>query len=295
MGKPWQQAFFAWVIRLGGRRLAYACVYVVAAWYVLLVPVARRRCRPFLDRRFPCSRNPAVRFYQTYRRIVAMGKALIDCAVLGMAGPGSLQIRFSQGDRLKSLLREGQGLIVVNSHVGGWQVAMSALGCLGTPVSIVMHTAPGDIDPRWFTQPGGDVPFSIVDPDQPMGGIMEMIGVLQRGQVLCIMADRVFGDDPNTLESDFLGAPVRFPVSPYRLASMRGTPIAVLFSNKTGTSTYDLYMAKVIRVPAGVGRRNEAYAPYVKEFAESLEAYAWSRPWQFFNFHNMWESPSLHG
>ncbi len=289
VGKRWQFTFFSWLLRHGGRRLAYVCMYVVAAWYVLLSRFVRRRCRYYLDRRFPNVRSPLIRLWHDYRRIEALGESLLDRAAFGLIGPDSLRVDFSDGPRLKELIDEGRGLIILNSHVGCWQVAMSALSWLKVPVSIVMHSAAGDIDPRWFAAWSGKVPFSIIDPAQPMGGIMEMIGVLQRGEVLGLMADRVFGDDPNTLAADFLGAPVQFPVSAYRLASMRGTPIVVVFSHKTGGSTYRIELPGVIRVPSGLGRSNTAYAPYLEQFSAALDTYVQTHPWQFFNFHEMWE------
>jgi len=82
---------------------------------------------------------------------------------------------------------------------------------------------------------------------------------------------------------------VHFPVSPYRLASMQGTPIAVVFSHKTGFSRYHIELARVIRVPAELGRSNDAYAPYLRQFVEALEAFTSSHPWEFFNFHDMWQ------
>jgi predicted LPLAT superfamily acyltransferase len=154
-----------------------------------------------------------------------------------------------------------------------------------------MHQRAGDIDPRWFQHAGEEAGLSIIDPAENMGGIMEMIGTLKRAEILGLMADRVFGDDPNTLEATFLGAPVHFPVSPYRLASMQGTPVAVVFSYKTGFSTYRIRLARVIRVPAGLGRSNEAYLPYLQQFVEALEMFIQSRPWDFFNFHDMWQRP----
>ena len=289
VGKRWQFAFFGWLIRHGGRRLAYLCMYVVAAWYVLLSPFVRRRCRHYLNRRFPHTRNPIVRLWHDYRRIESLGESLIDRAAFGLIGPGSLHVDFPDGLRLRELIAEGRGLIILNSHVGCWQVALSALSWLNVPVSVVMHSAAGDIDPRWFAAWGGKVPFSIIDPVQPMGGIMEMIGVLQRGEVLGLMADRVLGDDPNTLAADFIGAPVQFPVSAYRLASMRGTPIVVVLSHKTGWSTYRIELPAVIRVPSGLGRSNAAYTPYLRQFVDSLDAHSRNHPWQFFNFHNMWQ------
>ncbi len=290
VGKRWQFAFFAVLIRMGGRRLAYLCMYVVVAWYVLFRPFVRRRCRHYLNRRFPETRNPLVRLWHDYRRIEALGESLIDRAAYGFFGPKALHVDFPEGPCLRELVDEGRGLIILNSHVGCWQVAMSAFSYLRTPVSIVIHQRAADIDPRWFHSDGREVPFSIIDPSQPMGGILQMIGVLKQNRILGLMADRVFGDDPNTLETAFLGEPVHFPVSPYRLASMQGTPIAVVFSYKTGFSTCRAELSRVIRVPVGLGRSNTAYAPYLRQFADALEGFVSSHPWQFFNFHDMWQA-----
>jgi predicted LPLAT superfamily acyltransferase len=326
VGKRWQFAFFALLLRAGGRRLAYWFMYLVAAWYVLLRPFVRRRCRYYLDRRFPEMRNPVVRLWHDYRRIEALGESLIDRGAFGLLGPQALQLDFPEGPRLRELMEEGRGLIFLNSHFGCWQVAMSALHYLHVPVSIVMHQGAADIDPRWFqesrqysvgssrreeervhtaepTADGGGpttdyrlpttgsqfLPFSIIDPAQPMGGVLEMIAALKANHILGLMADRVFGNDPNTLAASFLGAPVHFPVSPYRLASMQGTPIAVVFSYKTGFSRYRIELARIVRVPAGRGRSNAAYAPFLQQFVEALEASVASHPWQFLNFHDMWQ------
>jgi predicted LPLAT superfamily acyltransferase len=313
VGKRWQFAFFALLLHVGGRRLAYLFMYVVAAWYVLLRPFVRRRCRYYLNRRFPEVRNPLVRLWHDYRRIEALGESLIDRGAFAMdKGSGTfcrhspkgaprkryltpfpaLQLDFPEGPRLRELMDEGRGLIFLNSHCGCWQVAMSALHYLGTPVSIVMHQGAADIDPRWFQRDRGEALLSIIDPAQPMGGILEMIAALKANHILGLMADRVFGDDPNTLAVPFLGVPVHFPVSPYRLASMQGTPIAVVFSYKTGFSRYRIELARIIRVPAGLGRSNAVYAPYLWQFVEALEAFVSSHPWQFFNFHDMWQAPA---
>ena len=130
VGRRWQQAFFAALIRIGGRRPAYACMYFVVLWYVLLRPFVRRRCRYYLDRRFPDVKNPLIRLWHDYRRIVALGGSLIDRGAFGLLGPGTLKVEFPEGRDLQTLIDEGRGLIVLNSHVGCWQVAMSAFSYL---------------------------------------------------------------------------------------------------------------------------------------------------------------------
>jgi predicted LPLAT superfamily acyltransferase len=100
VGKRWQFAFFAMLIRVGGRRLAYLFMHVVVAWYVLLYPFVRRRCRYYLDRRFPEVRNPLVRLWHDYRRVEALGESLIDRAAFGLLGPKALRLDFREGPRL---------------------------------------------------------------------------------------------------------------------------------------------------------------------------------------------------
>jgi predicted LPLAT superfamily acyltransferase len=167
---------------------------------------------------------------------------------------------------------------------------MSTFRYLRVPVSIVIHQEATDIDPRWFHYAGSEMPFSIIDPAQPLGGVLEMIAVLKNNHVLGLMADRVFGNDPNTLPARFLGAPVYFPISPYRLASMQGTPIAVVYSHKANFSMCRVELARIIRVPPDLGRSNAAYAPYLGQFVETLEAFVVAHPWEFFNFHDMWQA-----
>ena len=117
-----------------------------------------------------------------------------------------------------------------------------------------------------------------------------MVAALKRGEVLSVMGDRLLGSDRNGLAVDFLGAPVRFPFSAYKLASATGAPIAVLLSRKLGPAAYAVELARVIEVPPGLGRGGEGFRPYVAELAALLEAYVEDNPYQFFNFFDMWDS-----
>lgn len=49
-----------------------------------------------------------------------------------------------------------------------------------------------------------------------------------------------------------------------------------------------LQLARVIRVPANLGRKPAAYLPYAREFSRALEAFVAEHPYQFFNFYDMW-------
>jgi predicted LPLAT superfamily acyltransferase len=64
----------------------------------------------------------------------------------------------------------------------------------------------------------------------------------------------------------------------------------VVYSYKTSFSICRVELARIIRVPPGLGRSNAVYAPYLQQFVETLETFAATHPWEFFNFHDMWQS-----
>jgi predicted LPLAT superfamily acyltransferase len=291
VGAAWQHRFFYGLIRLGGRRVAYAMLALVVLYYVLLRPDQRRKSEFYLRRRFPEAKKTMLLLH-SYRMSLALGKSLIDRAVVGILGPSSTQVTLRGREELLSLLDEGKGLILITAHAGSWQTAMAALDFLQQPVSLLMQREEGDIDRHYFEHGGRECPFRIIDPSGYLGGALEMIGVLKAGEILSVMGDRMLGSDRNAVAVDFLGAPVPFPFSAYKLASATGAPIGVLLSAKTGIDRYELRLARVIRVPAGLRRGSAAFVPYVRQFAETLEDYTRRHPYQFFNFYDMWDSES---
>lgn len=288
LGSRLQHRIFYLLIRVGGRRAAYVLLFFVTWYYVLFRRDVRARCHPYLRHRFPQDRATS-RLTDCFRMSHALGKSLVDRATVGIAGPDALKIVVRGQDELLRMVREGRGLILLIAHVGCWQAAMSALKFLRVPVNLLMQREAGDVDRHYFEHAGMDCPYRLIDPNGFLGGTIDLLQALKRGEVVSMMGDRMLGTDQNGVEVPFLGETVRFPVSAYRLASLSGAPIAVLLSAKTGSDEYLLEMHDIIRVPAGLSRRPEAYAPYVGQFAAALEDYCRKHPYQFFNFYDMWD------
>ncbi|MFA5514732.1 MAG: lysophospholipid acyltransferase family protein [Desulfuromonadales bacterium] len=286
VGSRLQHRIFYLLIGLGGRRPAYALLYLVVLYYVLFRPSLRRRSYPYLRRRFP--RQPP-RLVDSFRMSLALGQVLVDRATVGILGPAALRVGLEGRKELIDLVAEGRGLILMTAHVGCWQVAMSAFDFLQAPVNLLLQREDGDIDRHYFEHAGIESPYRIIDPRGFLGGTLEMIAALKRGEVLSVMGDRMLGNDRNGIEADFLGAPVRFPYSAYKLASATGAPVAILLSAKTGPDVYALRLCSVLRVPAGLGRKAADFAPFAARFAEILEQYCGEHPYQFFNFFDLWE------
>ncbi len=284
IGSNLQHQFFYLMIRIGGRRAAYALLYIVVFWYVLFYPSIRRKAGFYLRHRFPGEKL----FGHTFRMCLMLGKALVDRAIVGILGPAQMKVKLNGKQELLDLLAEDKGLILINAHAGCWQAAMSAMTFMDTPVSMLMQREDGDVDRHYFEHAGMECPYHIIDPRSYLGGSLEMLGVLKRKEIMSVMGDRVFGNPKNSIRVPFLGEDANFPISAFKLAAATGTPCAILLSYKTGPDSYELTLAKVIRVPEGTGKSHDDLRPSVMELVHTLEDYCENHPYQFFNFFDMW-------
>ncbi len=288
IGSNWQHQIFYILIRSGGKQLAYLLLFFVVLYYVLFRPSVRNRSSYYLKRRFP-GRNSLFMLWDSYLLSLGIGLTLVDRAILGISGVENLDVSLEGREILVNLLAEGRGLILVTAHVGCWQLAMSSLSALDTEVNLLIHREEGDLDRHFFEHAGEKPPYRIIDPAGYLGGALEMLQVLKNGKLLCIMGDRVMGAEGSTISVDFLGAPVKLPFSPYKLASATGAPLAVIFPYRTDSGGYALKVAKIIRVPENLGRSANGYLPFAREFVTALEQFVTEHPYQFYNFYNMWE------
>jgi predicted LPLAT superfamily acyltransferase len=276
IGGNWQQKFFYWLMRLGGKSRGYHMANIVTFWYVLFYPSIRRRCSFYLNRRFPRRR-----WFDTYRLVRTYGRTLVDMMVLQMFGPDSVGHESPDHDRLSSLCAGERGFVLLHAHVGCWQIGMSTLKEFSKKVSIVMIP-----EARTVELFGSNA--RVIDPREGLQSVMAMTEALLSGEIVAMMGDRLFGSDQNAVPVKFLGGRALFPVTPFRLASAAQVPVVVMTVPKIGANLYSMRLTKIIEVPPNLGRATEPYAPYAQQFADCIEQFTRDFPWQYHNFFDLW-------
>jgi predicted LPLAT superfamily acyltransferase len=279
----WTHKFFAWLIRYGGKARGYHIAYFASFWYVLFYPSIRRRCRFYLDHRFPNRRRWDQRFMDDFRLIRTFAITMVDMIILKVLGPTAFSAHCPQHDELIQRCAREQGFILLHAHVGCFQIGMSALTRVSNQVS-------KNVSVFIIPQPGEKMFANIIDPRSGLNGVIQLTDALLRGEVITMMGDRVFGSDHNVTPVQFLGGQTSFPITPYRLASATGVPIVVMTAPRTGKSSYELRVIKVIEVPPKLGRSAADYAPYAQQFAQCIEQFAQEFPWQVYNFYDLWQN-----
>jgi len=278
--------FFRLFLRSFGLRGAYGLLYVVCLHYALFDGTLVRSAEPYLRRRFPGCGAFGKRLH-AYRLFVSQGKQLIDCYA-ALSGQEVFDFELRGRDEFVSLIRDSQkGAILLTSHQGNWQVAMTTLGEMGKPVHLVMLPSENPALRSRLYPVSEEGNIRIISPRQYLGGAVEIVNALRQGHVVSIMGDRSYGT--RALEVSFMGDKAWFPYSAFSLAAAAECPVVVLKAFKASTRRYVVDMTKVLN-PRREKRRNgvRQFQPWVQEFVGSLESFVEEHPYQCFLFRDVW-------
>ncbi len=279
------QIFYLW-LRLFGYTPSVLLLYLVVGSYCLFSQKIHRRTRSYLKRMFP-ERSELVYRWLTYRLCCNFGRVLVERAWVGICRDAEIESDFPESDRMFDLMRTGRGVIIVNAHVGNWQMALSLL--TESPVQINAHMRYDEeaAAKHWFDLQDRPCPFNIIRSDDTFGGMLEASAALLNGEAIVMMGDRW---SPGTRSADvkFMGDTVQLPVSPYYLASATGALIIVLFSACTGPRSYRVDILDVMDVPPDVKKDSGRLASYAQRYATHLENFVRQYPLQWYNFYDYW-------
>ncbi len=279
--------FFRVATRLTGLRGAYGLLYLVCPYYALFDVAAIAAASAYLVRRFPGLRGLRLRM-AVLRLFIHQGRGLVDRHA-SQSGAFRFEIDASELGRIAPLLSDpGRGFVLLLAHAGNWQIALPALRGLGRKVCLLMRKEdnPAVRESLRIDDEGGA--FDIVSPERFLGGVVDLVDRLRRGQIVSIMGDRSYGFSPVPVQ--FLGGTAAFPGGPHSLAAAAECPIVTLFCTRTSLRHYRIEVPLVFApadLPADT-RRGRLLAS-AQKFADEVGRYAREHPYECFLFHDVWK------
>lgn len=288
MAARWKHRFIYALIYIGGRRLAYGFLYLLVGVYCLY-PSVRQKSAAYITRRFA----PKTKFEflkHTYLLNLTFAKTLVDRAALGILGTAQADVSPQDQQTFERLASSGKGFLVLTAHAGCWQMASYLMSrYTSRTVHILYFKNPHDNDQSVAAHRQAQNPYHVIDASDGLGGVVEMMRVLAKGDIVCAMADRVFGNEKNAVTVDFLGGKMRVPYSFYKLSAALQVPVIFLFFPWKGCGKFSLKMFPPFTADSSETRVKK-WVFYAQQFAGALEQFCIKYPYQFFNYFNVWES-----
>jgi predicted LPLAT superfamily acyltransferase len=274
-----------WLALHCGRAACRVLLVPISAYFLLAAPLARKSSRTFMSRAL--NRSPTWR--DTFMHLFVFATTVLDRVYLVNGRHCDLTVDVSNEQVFANALAQGRGCLLLGSHLGSFEM----LGTIGSleknlVINVVMHVEDSVRLRELLPVSGREIPYNVIPLGHP-GSMLRVKECLERGEVVGILADRVYGSEP-TQCLPFLGRPARFSLSPVRLAAITGAPVVLVFGLFRGGRRYEIVFERL-----GTQRPESAKhalppgpAHALQCYVERLEHHARRSPYNWFNFYDYW-------
>jgi len=267
-----------------GRPLARRILHLIAAYFFVFAPRARREARAYLRRAF--GRDPTAG--ERYQHIFTFAATILDRLYLTRGRFELFDISIEGEELMLAALNAGKGAFLLGAHFGSFEM-ISAVGRRqpGLRVALAMYTQYASRLAALF---GNGAPASAPE-IIPLGRLESMLRIrdsLEEGKFVGMLADRTFDDAPAESVA-FLGQPALFPSGPMRVAAALRRPVIFMAGLYRGGNRYHV----VFRLLADFsqlapGTRDGAIRAAIERYVALLEDGCRRDPYNWFNFYDFW-------
>jgi predicted LPLAT superfamily acyltransferase len=270
-----------------GRTLSRIPLYGIAIYFFLFAPSARRHSRRYL--RLALGRAPGAR--DRFLQILGFATTIHDRVFLINERFEQFNITLEGEPLMRAQSDSGRGALLMGAHMGSFEV-MHSLGRRqhGLRVAMAMYeenarkinAVLAAINPR-------------LEPDiVSLGRIDAMLNIaerLDRGAFIGVLGDRTLGNEPVQAVT-VLGERAYLPTGPMRAAALLRCPVFFMAGLYRRKNNYHVVFERVADFSATPsGTRADAVRSAIDRYAAILDRYCRSDPYNWFNFHDFWDTP----
>ena len=260
--------------------------WFVAAGYFLLLP-GRRAHSLRLYRALAPERSPTQHLLWTWQQYQGFARIYSERLLLQQR-PDALRITMEGLEHIEAAARQGQGAVLLMSHVGNWEIAGRILARRGVALVLLMGARPGEgVEQEQKQDLAGDGVTVIAVPegqDDFLAGV-EALQALRQGKLVSLAGDRSHSPSHARVSVRLLGQEVALPLAPHALALLARVPLIPFFALRTGRRRYHFVAYPPWRVePTSRAERQAALRTSAQRYARVLEEVLRAHPTQFYHF-----------
>jgi len=286
-GSPMLLRFMAFLSMRLGRKLSRFPLFLIAAYFFLFAPRARRESRRYLLRAL--GREPRAR--DRFRHILYFATTIHDRVYLINEKYEAFRISIEGEALMREKAELGSGAFLMGAHMGSFEV-IGSVGRRrpGLQVSMAMYEDNARKINSILAAINPEVTPDIIS----LGHLDAMLKIaerLDRGAFVGLLGDRTLGEEP-VHEVAVLGERAYLPIGPMRAAAILRRPVIFMAGLYRGGNHYHVIFEPVADFSASsLKTRDEAVRAAVERYAALLEKYCRSDPYNWFNFFDFWQSP----
>jgi predicted LPLAT superfamily acyltransferase len=293
-GNRFWLVLIGWIILNIGRGFAQLAMFPTVLYFYVVRDVERRASRRWLT----LVNAPRQGLFGVLTHIYVFAITIVDRVLLLSGRDDELDIRAEGVDELIAILRQGQGCLLLGSHLGSFE-AIRVFARHAPPecrrLKVVMDRDQNSLLTRMLEDINPDIRDTVIDARQSGPQIvLQAADTLAEGGMVAMLADRTYRNEA-AVQVPFIGQPAPLPIAPLAVAAAIDAPVFLVFGLYEGKRRYRLIFEALERPGPQPASRREKRARlnhWVAAYAQRLEYYARQYPYNWFNFYDFW-NPDL--
>jgi predicted LPLAT superfamily acyltransferase len=275
---------FVWIALRLGRPAARLFLYPICLYFLVFSSRSRHASRLYLAKVF--GRAPGLTdIFSHYRTFAA---TVLDRVFFLNDQIELFDLRVHGEEIVRDILQQGSGCILLGAHFGSFEAAR-ALGHRqpGIRIGLVMYEENARKIGTVLNAINPDLALEVIALGRS-GALIDVRQRLEAGHFVGILADRILNGQEQA-RVPFFGVPAAFPLGPCRLAALLKRPVVLMFGVYGGGRRYDLFFERLTE-PGDSPRDDvgDTAENMMRRYAERLEHYCRSAPFNWFNFYDFW-------
>ena len=275
-----------WIALHLGRRLTRLLLYPISLYFLVFSNESRRASEDYLARAL--GHKP--RFIDRLRHYQTFGACILDRVYLLNDQLELFDVSLEGEDIARSML-DGNGCFLFGAHIGSFEIPR-ALGHRqrGLKLSLLMYEENARKINSALAAINPELTLEVFALGQP-GSMLAVEQRLDQGHAIGVLADRGLSvGEEEHLSVDFLGKPARFPLGPFRVASLLKRRIILMIGLYRGGNRYDVYFEPLADFRATErADRSAAVEAALRHYVARLEHFCRLAPYNWFNFYEFWQ------
>ncbi len=280
---------FVFFIKTLGIGFAYFFLYLVA-WYFVFFSRKAYRSIYFYFRQIHHYGSWKA-FISTYLNFCTLGKTLVDKIAVLSGMKSRYTFNFEGEEYLRQLVSEGTGGILINAHIGNWEIAGQLLERLQTRIHVLMFDAEHQQISRYLNDVMTEKNMSVIIIREDMSHLNEIKTALSNREIIAMNGDR-FIEGNKVYPIRFMGKTALFPAGPFSMAAKFDVPVTFAFAMKESKTHYHFFATppQKVRCFRTLAERECFTREMVEQYALALEEKVRMYPLQWFNYYPFWKT-----
>lgn len=280
---------FIFLLKNLGIGAAYFLLKFVAFYFFISSPKTSKIIFDYFHNKLKYRKLMSI--VNTYKNFNIFGQVLIDKIAILSGLRDKYTFNFDGEEHLKNMVKDNTGGIIVNAHVGNFEIAGQLLERLNTRFNVLLVDAEHQKLKKYLSNVMTQKNIRFIPIKEDLSHILLLTEAFNNKELIAMNGDRYVKGN-SVLKVKFLGKEAYFPTGPFLMASKFNVPVTYAFALKETKYHYHFYATtpRYFKRYIDNEKQEKEILKGINEYVRELEKMVVKYPLQWFNYYNFWEN-----